>query len=74
MTLDDAARKLAAQVRAPRWAVSISAWHGDDGEKILVRVDQRYRGDLGAVPERFEGFAVKVVWRSEFTTALRRAI
>jgi hypothetical protein len=66
MNVEDAARRLASQITAPRGAVSVMAWHNHHPPEIMVWYDTRYISVVAELPSAFEGFKVVVEPRPNF--------
>jgi hypothetical protein len=73
MTPQTAAESLRANIAAaPRAAVTVWAWHEDNGAvRLIVRVNPRHPIDLTRIPRTFAGYPVSVE-RREAAIALRR--
>lgn len=72
MTPRAAAESLRANIAAPKAAVTVWAWHDDDGSvRLIVRVNPRYEIDITHIPRSFAGYPVSVERRNS-AIALRR--
>lgn len=69
MNADDAARRLAGQINAPKGSVSVAALYREVVPIILVWYDPRHVAAVADLPSSYEGFNVVVEPRRVFVGA-----
>ena len=62
-TVDHAASDLLFCLHAPRGMVNVLPVTDNQGAYLVVWVDTNYRRQLQSIPNKFEGYSVKVIER-----------
>lgn len=60
MSIVEAADALLSSIQAPNGTVNILPLHDQEGDRLVVWVDQAYFGRIASIPSLFQGFPVIV--------------
>ena len=55
-----AAAALLKILRIPEYAASVRVWYGEDGIRLIVRIDPEWRYRCRNIPSYYEGYPVQV--------------
>ncbi len=71
MSPEQAAKELQGRLAIPAGSLTVWAWHGDEGVRLIVRVDPQFPIEQIEVPSRFLGYEVEVERRQIVKAAAR---